>query len=90
MKYLLEQGDSISKEQVIKDFEKFDYNEGILKKAIGNLHANLYRALDPNPKRNQRNIFIQKKLFKDEIKNVLDKVKNNFRETIIKELLKNY
>ena len=32
MKYLLEQGDSISKEQVIKDFEKFDYNEGILKK----------------------------------------------------------
>ena len=78
MKYLLEQGDSISKEQVIKDFEKFDYNEGILKKAIGNLHANLYRALDPSPKRNQRALFIQENYTKDEIKNVLDKVKNNF------------
>lgn len=74
--YLLEQEGPISREQVIKDFKEFGYDEGILRKAIGNLHSNMYRALDPNnPGGGQ---FLAEVYEPDQIKNVLDKVKNNF------------
>jgi hypothetical protein len=74
--YLLEQEGPISREQVIKDFKKFGYDEGILRKAIGNLHANMYRALDPNNPRGGQ--FLAEVYEPNQIKNVLDKVKNNF------------
>jgi hypothetical protein len=74
--YLLNQEGPISREQVIKDFKKFGYDKGILRKAIGNLHANMYRALDPANPRGAR--FLADNYNSDQIKNVLDKVKNNF------------
>jgi len=63
-------------EQVIKDFKKFGYDEGVLRKAIGNLHANMYRALDPNQPGSGK--FLSDNYNSNQIKNVLDKVKNNF------------
>jgi len=74
--YLLEQKGPISKEQVIKDFKEFGYNEGVIRKAIGNLHANMYRALDPNKPNSGK--FLSENYNPNQIKNVLDKVKNNF------------
>jgi len=72
--YLLNQKGPVSKQQVIKDFKKLGYDEGILRKAIGNLHANMYRALDPASQGGQ---FLSS-YDNNQIKNVLDKVKNNF------------
>ena len=74
--YLLNQEGPISREQVIRDFKKFGYDKGILRKAIGNLHANMYRALDPANPRGAR--FLADNYNSNQIKNVLDKVKNNF------------
>ena len=74
--YLLNQEGPISKEQVIKDFKEFGYDEGTLRKAVGNLHANMYRALDPNQPGNGK--FLSENYNSNEIKNVLNKVKNNF------------
>jgi len=74
--YLLNKEGPVSKEQVIKDFKKFGYDEGVLRKAIGNLHANMYRALDPNQPGSGK--FLSDNYNSNQIKNVLDKVKNNF------------
>ena len=74
--YLLNKEGSVSKEQVIKDFKKFGYDEGVLRKAVGNLHANMYRALDPNQPGSGK--FLSDNYSSNQIKNVLDKVKNNF------------
>jgi len=74
--YLLNKKGSVSKEQIIKDFKKFDYDEGVLRKAIGRLHANMYRALDPNQPGSGK--FLSDNYSSNQIKNVLDKVKNNF------------
>ncbi len=43
--YLLNKEGPISKKEVIKEL---GYDDGTIRKAIGNLHANMYRALDPN------------------------------------------
>ena len=72
--YLLNKEGPISKQQVIKDFKKLGYDEGVLRKAVGNLHANMYRALDPASQGGQ---FLSS-YDNNQIKNVLDKVKNNF------------
>ena len=74
--YLLNKKGSVSKEQIIKDFKKFGYDEGVLRKAVGNLHANMYRALDPNQPGSGK--FLSDNYSSNQIKNVLDKVKNNF------------
>jgi hypothetical protein len=74
--YLLNKEGPVSKEQVIKDFKKFGYDQGVLRKAIGNLHANMYRALDPNQPGSGK--FLSNNYNSNQIKSVLDKVKNNF------------
>ena len=85
--YLLSKEGPISQEQLIKDFKKFNYNEGTLKSATGNLHTNIYRTLDSLNENKARFLDGYKP---DELRNVLDKIKIIFQEIIMNVLLKIY
>jgi predicted transcriptional regulator len=71
--YLLNKEGPISEKEVM---DKIGYNKGTLRKAVGNLHENIYRALDANQPGSGR--FLSDQYDSDQIKSVLDKVKNNF------------
>ena len=72
-KYLLSKEGPISEKEVM---DEIGYNKGTLRKAVGSLHENIYRALDANQPGAGR--FLSDQYNPDQIKNVLDKVKNNF------------
>jgi hypothetical protein len=71
--YLLNKEGPVSEKEVM---DKIGYNKGTLRKAVGNLHENMYRALDVNQPGSGR--FLSDQYNSDQIKNVLTKVKNNF------------
>ena len=71
--YLLNKKGPISEKEVM---DEIGYNKGTLRKAVGSLHENIYRALDANQPGAGR--FLSDQYNPDQIKNVLDKVKNNF------------
>jgi len=71
--YLLNKEGPISEKEVL---DKIGYNKGTLRKAVGNLHENIYRALDANQPGSGR--FLSDQYDSDQIKSVLTKIKNNF------------
>jgi len=71
--YLLNKEGPVSEKEIM---DEIGYNKGTLRKAVGNLHENMYRALDVNQPGSGR--FLSDQYDSDQIKNVLTKVKNNF------------